>query len=78
MLFQFSLDRLINAIDIRQHIVIPETQDPESLFAQPAIALRVRLASMLPAIDFQHQPGFKAGEIDDEFADGLLSPELEA
>ena len=78
MLFQFSLDRLINAIDIRQHVVIPEAQDPEPLFAQPLVSLRVRLAAMLPTIDFQRQPGFQAGEIDYELAEGLLTTEFEA
>lgn len=66
-------DGFQNPFGIRQHIVVPEPQDPIVVIAQPPIADKVALIGcVLPAIHLDHQPALAAEEIRDIGPDRLL------
>jgi hypothetical protein len=68
---------VIDPFDITQHLVVPESQDAESLSLQPCCSRAVLLSSvaMLPAIDLDDEPSIEADEIDDVGANRHLSAE---
>jgi hypothetical protein len=72
------VDRLKYRVDISQYVVIPESQHPISEPAQKSSSLLIVsfLIGMLSAIDFDHQLGVQAKEVDDVRLDGLLPPKL--
>jgi hypothetical protein len=51
-----------NAFRVVQHIIVPESQDVESIHFKPARALSVvfllRVCAMVPAIDLNDEPAF--------------------
>jgi hypothetical protein len=61
----------------RQHLIIPEAQNHESLFAKPRLThcVPVRLHGMLTAIYFDDQSRLGTKKIHDVGADRNLSPE---
>jgi hypothetical protein len=61
---------------IRQHLVIPEAQNHEFLFAKPRIThcVPVRLHGVLAAIDFDDESRLGTKKIHDVGADRSLSP----
>ena len=67
-----------HAVGIRQHLVVPESQDGIAFVPEPAVASRIVCSlhlAMLVAIDFHDQPGRRAVEIDNVGTDRLLTPE---
>ena len=55
--------------------MVPESYDREALRAKPCIASDViSTFSMLRSVAFNDDPTFEADEIDDEIADGELTP----
>ena len=66
----------MNAVSIRQDIIVPKPQYLESLCVQISIALfvtdRVR---MLTTVDLDDEPRLETNEIDDIAIDGLLPSE---
>jgi len=76
------MDALHHAVDIRQHVIIPEAQYFIALTFQPCRSLRVSdyrlIMCMLSAIAFNHEFGGVTGEVGDEISNGGLSPEMKA
>src|SRR5262245_54658999 len=72
------VDRLADAVDVSEHLVVPEAHDAKSLTGQPCCATRVFGCPLvvLTAIDLHEEPSLKTDEIDDVVADDLLAPEL--
>lgn len=70
-------DRLDNAFDVRQHIIVPEAQNtitlPEQESGSPFIFCAVR---MLATIDFDNQPCQPAAKIRDIRADRVLAAKM--
>jgi len=71
-------DALQNLFDIRQNVMIPETQHLEPLLLQPLAPFIVSFYefSMLATISFNNKLFLVANKIDDIPADLLLSSEL--
>jgi hypothetical protein len=65
--------------DIRQYLIIPESQHRESLRIEPLCSFFVffLFQSMLAAVRFHDDAFFKADEIGDEKAYLLLPPEFQ-
>ena len=67
-----------------QHLIIPEAQNTKARLAELAITISIcRLVfRMLPAIQFDDEPGFKADEVEDKAEDkaieGMLAAEFNA
>jgi len=76
------MDALHHAVDIRQHVIIPEAQYFIALTFQPCRSLRVSddrlIMCMLATIAFDNQIGGVTGEVGDEISNGGLSPEMKA
>ena len=56
-----------HAVGVRQHIIVPEADDAESLLLRPPCASLVgfNLSRMLAAIDFDDQPSLETQKVDD-------------
>jgi hypothetical protein len=78
-LFQLLDDLLQHAVDVAEHIVIPEAQNaisrPLKEFGSSAIGLFPN--RMLPTIDLNHQTVIMADEIGNEPINRHLSPKLD-
>ena len=63
-----------------QHLIIPEAQNTKARLAELAITISIcRLVfRMLPAIQFDDEPGFKADEVEDKAIEGMLAAEFDA
>jgi hypothetical protein len=69
---------LNNRLSLAQNLMIPKSQDRESVPLQPAIASSVMgVGKMLSAVDLDDQPGFEADEVGDKATDRRLAAELE-
>jgi hypothetical protein len=69
-----------NRLCLSQYLMIPKSQNPVTSGFQkrsPAL-IALKLFSMLSAIGFDHQPGFKAGKINDIGFNDHLASELES
>ena len=72
-------NRLPNAFDISQHLVIPEPQDTEPMFDEPLIADGVAsVLGVLAAIDFDDKPFLSADKVDHVRPDRLLTHEFKS
>jgi hypothetical protein len=76
---QFSLDSFQDGIGCRQHLVVPEADNPEawifkSLRTKPVCIL---LEGVLSAVNFNNEVRFQADEIDNERRDWILTSKLE-
>ena len=71
---------LQNTFNILHDIVIPETQNLESLVLQPSRSFVVLgfFPDMLTAVNFHNQTPVEAHEVNDLVAYGFLSPELQS
>ena len=72
-------DRLEDAVQVPDHLVVPEAHDPVAVARErlgpPGVPLRVRC--MLAAVEFNRQLAGRDGEVDDEAADRVLPPDPE-
>jgi hypothetical protein len=70
------------AIEVFIDLVVPEPQYPEPLCDEVSIAFavpaRMRIESVLPAINFDHETLLQADEIHDEIITRRLPAEMEA
>lgn len=64
---------------IVEHIIVPKSQDPISLFLQPLIPRLVFfvLQGMLAAVTFNNDAFLKADEVNDKWTDGGLTSEFQ-
>jgi len=71
-------DHFHDSVNVVEHIIIPESQNHETLTTKPVIAMAIviRLLSMLPAVHFDNQPCFQTYKIDDVVSQRLLASEL--
>jgi hypothetical protein len=67
-------DLLCNPGPVAKHVVIPKSQNPESLALEPSapLGIAVSLQRVLTAIDFNDQLRFKTHKVDDVGTDRLL------
>jgi hypothetical protein len=67
-----------NSIDVLNYIVIPKSQDIETLIPQPDISLNIvsYLLTMLSAVDLDDQSFFQTNKIDDVASQRLLAAKL--
>jgi hypothetical protein len=74
------LYRSQHAVEIGIDVVVEESQYPESVLLQktgPGLVIDDALVrTVLPAIQFDNQMGFKADEVHNVRPDGLLAPEF--
>lgn len=75
---QGLLDRRPDAIQILQHIIVPETKDSKTLTFQERCSACVSLRRVLPAVDLDDQAHFGAEEVGDVAVDLNLLAELES
>ncbi len=79
-MFQFIIDLLQHCLGIGQHFIVPEAKYPIASFDEkvspPFVCLK--LVGMVTAIKLDHQPLFRAEEVNDVATDGLLPAELGA
>jgi len=70
-----SADGYEHALKIVEHVVVPETNDTVAVSSEfrCAAIIRVLIARMLTAIDLDCELRFRAGEVDDAPADGVLA-----
>src|SRR5262249_10328641 len=77
---QRRVDRLHHPLDIRQHIVVPETQHPIPLRFEILTSLRVGENAirpiMLPTVDLDDEALLMAGEVREVRTDRGLPPEM--
>lgn len=75
----FAQDRQADAVDIRQHFVVPDADRRKALPLEMQIADLVALRlRVLAAIHFYDQPCFEVDEVDDVAVERHLAPELQA
>src|SRR5688572_1294331 len=69
-----------HAIDVAQHVIVPEPKDAESLVTHEVIAPRVVCARLcvLTAIDFNHDQCLQACKVSDVRPYSYLPPKLMA
>jgi hypothetical protein len=67
-----------DSIDVLKYIVIPKSQDIETLIPQPDISLNIvsYLLTMLSAVDLDDQSFFQTNKIDDVASQRLLAAKL--
>jgi hypothetical protein len=67
-----------NSIDVLKYIVIPKSQDIETLIPQPGISLNIvsYLLTVLSAVDLDDQSFFQTNKIDDVASQRLLAAKL--
>ncbi len=77
MPLEFLPDCLQYAVEVRQHVVVPEPNDPIPETCKLSTALRVfgRVLGVLSAIQFYDEFPGRTGEVRDIAADGSLTPE---
>lgn len=77
---QMPMNIIHDIVDAGQHLVIPVADDAITLPLQQRRSLRIiaRLQRMLAAVDFNHQPGLRAQEVDDITMDRHLPPKTKA
>jgi hypothetical protein len=68
-------DHLQHAIDIRMHVVVPESQDTKILPPEPSVTNRIILRRMLAPVDLDNQPRLQTNEIGDVAPERHLTPE---
>jgi hypothetical protein len=74
---QLPKDRIHNTLDIRQNLVVPETEDPPAFAGQPSRAALVgEVLIVLTAIGLDHQPMFDAGKVQDKRANRMLAANM--
>jgi hypothetical protein len=68
-----------NSIDVLKYIVIPKSQDIETLIPQPDISLNIvsYLLTMLSAVDLDDQSFFQTNKIHDVASQRLLAAKLQ-
>jgi len=78
--FERILDSSQYAVEIPQHVGVPNSDDPEPVRFQPRRPPRISLfiLGMLAAIDFDDQSMLQTAEIDNVVADEMLSSKLRA
>jgi hypothetical protein len=68
-----------NGLGLEHDVFVPVPGYLPSLFRQTCVTLEVsRLIGMELAVDLDNEAGAQASEVDDEFIDGHLAPELAA
>jgi len=71
---QHPQDSLDHALGVREHVIVPETNDAPTLGLQEHCApLVLYFVRMLPAIRFNDELVLCAREIDDEITDRMLT-----
>jgi hypothetical protein len=71
---QLPQDRIRHTLDIRQNLVIPETDNPPAFAGQPSRAtLVIGTPIMLTAISLNHQPVFDAGKVKNKGTERMLA-----
>jgi hypothetical protein len=79
MLLRYSNYSLKHAIDVSQHVVIPETQHAIALCRQIGIALFVvKSFRVLAAIHFDNQAMFATNKVHNERTNGFLADEFQS
>ena len=75
---EVTSDLVEDAVWMAQDLVVGQTQDDEASRHQPSVAAAVsqRLGVVWSAIGLDDETRFLAEEVDDEWSDGVLSPEL--
>jgi hypothetical protein len=63
----------MHTVRIAKHIAVPEAQNSIPLSLDQRSSLSIALISVLPAVDFNHQPRAMTGEIRNERADRHLA-----
>jgi hypothetical protein len=74
-----GFDNHVNdSIDVLKYIVIPKSQNIETLIPQPDISVNIvsYLLTMLPAVDLNNQPFFQTNKINDVASHRLLAAKL--
>jgi hypothetical protein len=67
-----------NSLQIRKHLIVPETNDPKIVFREPMISLHISHGvGVLTAIHFHHQPRPIAEKVRDVRPNWNLTPKLE-
>ncbi len=73
-------DRLKDAVEVAEDVVVPETNHLVAMLKEEGRALCVGVlpGSMLAAIELDDQATLDTAEVDDERPDRVLPPELDA
>lgn len=76
---QLAMNLFQNHLYLSQYFMIPKSQNPvtSGLQKRSSALIAIKLLSMLAAIGFDHQLGFKAGKINDIGFNHHLTSELE-
>ena len=69
-------DHLEHAVDIPEHVIVPETEDGEAARFDRGGAIGVGFGRMLAAVQLDDQLRRNAGEVRDMAADGILTAEF--
>ena len=79
-LFKSIRDALHNSVDLSSDLMVPEPQHAISSIAQKlsSIFVESQFVCVLRTIDLDNQFRLRAEEIREEWADGMLTPELES
>jgi hypothetical protein len=67
-----------DAVPLRHHHVVGESQRSVTGASEPGISLAIALSDVERAIELDDQPGAVATEVGDEAADGDLAAEMQA
>ena len=76
---QYLQDRFGDAVGIGENVIVPESNDATAAILQPSRAvLIVLIFVVLPTVCFDAELMFEADEIQNEWAERVLAPELVA
>ena len=77
---QINLNSFENSIVVRQYLSVPEANNPIAFRLKKlcTASIRLFLASMLAAVEFDYKPAFGRAEIHNKRADEMLMAELYA
>ena len=66
------------SVDVLEHIVVPKSQNTETLSAQPSVTLSIMIQfwSVLAAINFYDESFLQTHKIDDVIPQRLLAPKF--
>jgi hypothetical protein len=79
LLFEFRQQRLENAIEILNHIIVPDTDHPITEGAKCTIALPIVAAfRVLASVELDNQAPFAANKVDVILTDWLLADKFVA
>src|SRR6516162_11426537 len=79
LLFEFRQQRLENAIEILDHIIVPDTDHPITERAKYTIAVPIVAAfRVLASVELDNQAPFAANKVDVILTDWLLADKFEA